>query len=120
MSELGLIDAFLELPHQKIETLTGQVGAERVTMADFRHLPTRCKFVALMPQWDFLNFLAAQAGRYKTFDLRMKTEATGLVEKKAASSACAPRRRRAPSRSAPIWWSVATDVIRPCARKPDW
>ena len=85
MSELGLIDAFLELPHQKIETLTGQVGAERVTMADFRHLPTRCKFVALMPQWDFLDFLAAQAGRYPTFELRMNTEATDLVEERRRS-----------------------------------
>jgi 2-polyprenyl-6-methoxyphenol hydroxylase-like FAD-dependent oxidoreductase len=80
MSELGLIDAFLKLPHQKVETLTGQVGAERLTMADFRHLRTRCKFIALMPQWDFLNFLAEQARRYKTFDLRMQAEATDLIE----------------------------------------
>ena len=80
MSELGLIDAFLKLPHQKVETLTAQVGAERVTMADFRHLPTHCKFVALMPQWDFLNFLAGQARRYPTFELRMEAEATDLVE----------------------------------------
>jgi 2-polyprenyl-6-methoxyphenol hydroxylase-like FAD-dependent oxidoreductase len=80
ISELGLIDAFLKLPHQKVETLTGQVGAERVEMADFRHLPTRCKFIALMPQWDFLKFLAEHARRYPTFDLRMKAEATDLVE----------------------------------------
>jgi 2-polyprenyl-6-methoxyphenol hydroxylase-like FAD-dependent oxidoreductase len=80
MCELGLIDAFLKLPHQKVETLTGQVGAERLTMADFRHLRTRCKFIALMPQWDFLNFLAEQARRYKTFDLRMQAEATDLIE----------------------------------------
>ena len=80
MCELGLIDEFLKLPHQKIETLTGQVGAEHLKMADFRHVPTRCKFVALMPQWDFLNFLAQQATRYKTFDLRMNAEATELIE----------------------------------------
>ncbi len=47
-------------------------------MADFRHLPTHCKFIALMPQWDFLNFLAEQGKRYKTFDLRMQAEATEL------------------------------------------
>jgi 2-polyprenyl-6-methoxyphenol hydroxylase-like FAD-dependent oxidoreductase len=82
MCELGLIDEFLKLPHQKVETLTGQVGAERLTIADFRHLPTRCKFIALMPQWHFLNFLAEQAGRYKTFDLRMKAEATDLIEER--------------------------------------
>ncbi len=76
MYELGLIDEFLRLPHQKVETLTGQVGAEHLKMVDFRHVPTHCKFIALMPQWDFLNFLAEQAKRYKTFDLRMNAEAT--------------------------------------------
>ena len=80
MVELGLIDEFLKLPHQKIETLTGQVGAEHLRMVDFRHLPTHCKFIALMPQWDFLNFLAEHGKRYKTFDLRMQAEATDLIE----------------------------------------
>jgi 2-polyprenyl-6-methoxyphenol hydroxylase-like FAD-dependent oxidoreductase len=78
--ELGLIDEFLKLPHQKVETLTGQVGAEHLEMIDFRHVPTHCKFIALMPQWDFLNFLAQQGIHYKTFDLRMNAEATDLVE----------------------------------------
>jgi len=80
MYELGLIGEFLKLPHQKVETLTGQVGAERLKMVDFRHLPTHCKFIALMPQWDFLNFVAQQGKRYKTFELRMNAEATDLVE----------------------------------------
>jgi 2-polyprenyl-6-methoxyphenol hydroxylase-like FAD-dependent oxidoreductase len=80
MYELGLIDAFLKLPHQKVETLTGQVGAEHVQLVDFRRLPTHCKFIALMPQWDFLNFLAEQGKRYATFDLRMEAEATDLIE----------------------------------------
>jgi len=78
--ELGLLDKFLKLPHQKVETVTGQVGAERLVMGDFRHLPTHCKFIALMPQWDFLNFLAEQGQRYQTFDLRMQAEATDLIE----------------------------------------
>ena len=80
MHELGLLDEFLKLPHQKVETVTGQIGAERLQMADFRHLPTHCKFIALMPQWDFLNFLAEHGKRYKTFDLRMQAEATDLIE----------------------------------------
>src|SRR5271156_6693026 len=80
MFELGLMDKFLKLPHQKVETLSAQIGAEHVEMVDFRHLPTHCKFVALMPQWDFLNFLAEQGKRYKTFDLRMQAEATDLIE----------------------------------------
>jgi 2-polyprenyl-6-methoxyphenol hydroxylase-like FAD-dependent oxidoreductase len=80
MFELGLIDEFLKLPHQEVETLSAQIGAEHVQMVDFRHLPTHCKFVALMPQWDFLNFLAEHGKRYKTFDLRMQADATDLIE----------------------------------------
>jgi 2-polyprenyl-6-methoxyphenol hydroxylase-like FAD-dependent oxidoreductase len=80
MYELGLLDEFLKVPHQKLETLTGQVGEEHLMMVDFRHLPTHCKFIALMPQWDFLNFLAEHGKRYKTFDLHMETEATDLIE----------------------------------------
>jgi 2-polyprenyl-6-methoxyphenol hydroxylase-like FAD-dependent oxidoreductase len=80
MYELGLLDEFLKLPHQKVETISAQIGDEHLTMIDFRHLPTRCKFVALMPQWDFLNFLAEHGKRQRTFDLRMKAEATDLIE----------------------------------------
>src|SRR6185295_12926675 len=79
--ELGLIDEFLNLPHQKVSRLVGKIGAESVTMADFSHLPTHCKFIALMPQWDFLNFLADHSRRYPSYDLRMRTEATSLIEK---------------------------------------
>jgi 2-polyprenyl-6-methoxyphenol hydroxylase-like FAD-dependent oxidoreductase len=80
LAELGLIDEFLALPHQKVETLSAQIGADRVEIVDFRHLPTRCKFIVLAPQWDFLNFLSGQALRYPGFDLRMKSEAVDLVE----------------------------------------
>ena len=80
MHELGLLDEFLKLPHQKVERLTAQVGDERVRMIDLTHLPTHCKYIAMMPQWNFLNFLAEHAGRYKTFDLHMEAEATGLIE----------------------------------------
>jgi 2-polyprenyl-6-methoxyphenol hydroxylase-like FAD-dependent oxidoreductase len=79
MAELGLLDQFLKLPHQKIDRMTAQIGAERVPMIDLRHLPTRCKYIALMPQWEFLNFIAAQGRRYPTFDLHMSTAATNLI-----------------------------------------
>ena len=79
MHELGLLDAFLALPHSEVRTLGVQIGAEFFEFADFSHLPTRCKFVAFMPQWNFLDFLAAAAKRYPTFRLLMQTEATGLV-----------------------------------------
>ena len=57
-----------------------RIGSDRIRIADFTHLPTHCKYVALMPQWDFLNFLAKHGKRYKTFDLRMKAEAKELIE----------------------------------------
>ena len=79
MHELGLLDEFLKVKHDKVDHLTGQIGNEVVTIADFSHLPTKCKFIALMPQWDFLNFLAAQGKRYPTFDLRIKHEAIGVI-----------------------------------------
>src|SRR3989442_8369735 len=72
MHELGLLDEFLKLPHQRAETLSGKYGDLDLTIADFRYLPTRCKFIALMPQWDFLNFLAAQGRRYPSFRLLMR------------------------------------------------
>ena len=80
MHELGLLDEFLKLPHSRVERLSGQIGADTITLADFSLLPTWCKFIALMPQWDFLNFLAAHGKRYPSFDLRMRAEATDLIE----------------------------------------
>jgi 2-polyprenyl-6-methoxyphenol hydroxylase-like FAD-dependent oxidoreductase len=80
MHELGLLDEFLELPHQKVYELNAQIGELRLTIADFRHLPTRCGFVAFMPQWDFLNFIAEKASRYPAFDLIMDTEVTDVIE----------------------------------------
>jgi len=80
MHELGLLEDFLKLPHDEIATLYGQVGPTTLQVADFRHLPTHCKFVVLMPQWDFLDFLAGAAKRYPGFRLRMQAEATELME----------------------------------------
>jgi 2-polyprenyl-6-methoxyphenol hydroxylase-like FAD-dependent oxidoreductase len=79
MHELGLLDEFLKVRHDEIRNLRVVIGDSEVQIADFTHLPTVCKFIALMPQWDFLNFLAEQGKRYAGFDLRMETEATDLV-----------------------------------------
>jgi 2-polyprenyl-6-methoxyphenol hydroxylase-like FAD-dependent oxidoreductase len=79
MHELGLLDAFLKLPHEKIRSLRVRVGDTEIQVADFSHLPTVCKYIALMPQWDFLNFLAEQGRRYPGFELHMETEATDLI-----------------------------------------
>jgi 2-polyprenyl-6-methoxyphenol hydroxylase-like FAD-dependent oxidoreductase len=76
--ELGLFERFLQLPHSEVSRLTGVVGGRSVIMSDLSHLPTRARFIALMPQWDLLNFLAEEASRYPGFTLRMGWEATGL------------------------------------------
>jgi 2-polyprenyl-6-methoxyphenol hydroxylase-like FAD-dependent oxidoreductase len=81
MHELGLLEDFLARPHQEAPQLQGQAGEDAVIVADFSHLPTHCRFIAFMPQWDFLNFLSEHARRYPTFHLRMRTEVTGLLEK---------------------------------------
>jgi 2-polyprenyl-6-methoxyphenol hydroxylase-like FAD-dependent oxidoreductase len=78
--ELGLLEDFLKRPHQELRELRGWVGDAMVPVADFSHLPTRCKFIALMPQWDFLDFLAQHGRKYPTFRLRMQAEVTGLIE----------------------------------------
>ena len=79
MHELGLLDQFLARPHQELRTLSVDIGGEVLRVVDFTHLPTRCKFVALMPQWDFLDFLSGEAKRSANFHLLMRTEGTGLL-----------------------------------------
>jgi 2-polyprenyl-6-methoxyphenol hydroxylase-like FAD-dependent oxidoreductase len=80
MDELGLLDAFLLRPHQRLQVLGGWFGDRHVQLGDFRGLPERCNFIALMPQWDFLDFVADQARALPAFTLRMQAEATGLIE----------------------------------------
>jgi 2-polyprenyl-6-methoxyphenol hydroxylase-like FAD-dependent oxidoreductase len=80
--ELGLLEKFLALPHSQITGLTAIIGGRRFKISDFSHLPTHAKFIALMPQWDFLNFLSTEAARFPSFTLRMGWEATDLLETK--------------------------------------
>jgi 2-polyprenyl-6-methoxyphenol hydroxylase-like FAD-dependent oxidoreductase len=82
LRELGLLEKFLTIPHSQVARLSGFIGGRSVTMADFSHLPTHAKFIALMPQWDFLNFLATEAARLPSFTLRLGWEATGLIQEK--------------------------------------
>src|SRR5437899_9873179 len=67
MYELEVLQEFRKRPHQEVRELAGQVGKETVKIADFSHLPTHCKFLAFMPQWDFLNFVAEEVKRYAVF-----------------------------------------------------
>ncbi len=79
MDELGLLDAFLERPHQKLRTLSAVFGAERVQLGDFGGLPARYAFIAMMPQWEFLDFLSGRARSLAAFTLRMQANVTGLI-----------------------------------------
>lgn len=79
MHELGLLDDFLKRPHQEVAELGAKIGDEFITIADFSHLPTKCKFLAFMPQWEFLDFLAQAGKRFPTFHLRMQAEVDELL-----------------------------------------
>ncbi len=80
MHELGLLEGLLARPHQKTYEIAAQIGDTKIMVADFRHLPTYCKYIAFMPQWEFLDFLAEAARAYPNFRLLMNAEATGLIE----------------------------------------
>ncbi|MHA1517112.1 MAG: FAD-dependent oxidoreductase, partial [Alphaproteobacteria bacterium] len=80
MDELGILDELLARPHQEVRRLGAEIGGELVQIADFSHLSSKCKFIALMPQWHFLDFLAQQGKRYPGFDLRMRSEVDELIK----------------------------------------
>src|SRR6058998_3057695 len=77
--ELGLLDEFLQLPHQEVHELRGTINGHPAAIATFSRLPTRCKFIAFMPQWDFLNFIHAQAKRFPNFSLYTQHEGIDLI-----------------------------------------
>ncbi|HEX4652757.1 MAG TPA: FAD-dependent oxidoreductase [Candidatus Udaeobacter sp.] len=79
MHELGLLEEFLTQPHQELRELRGVINGQPVVIADFSKLPTRCKFIAFMPQWDFLNFLSSHAKRFPSFEIYMETEVVDLL-----------------------------------------
>jgi 2-polyprenyl-6-methoxyphenol hydroxylase-like FAD-dependent oxidoreductase len=84
--ELGILEKFLTIPHSQVTGLAATIGGQRFVMSDFSHLPTHCKFIALMPQWDFLNFLASEASRLPNFTIRMGWEATGLIQDRGVTT----------------------------------
>ena len=80
MHELGLLDAFLRRPHNEVREVSLQIGGEEMKLVDFTHLPTFCKFLVFMPQWDFLNFIVEQTRSLANFRLRMQAEVTDLIQ----------------------------------------
>ena len=116
MHELGLLPELLRLPHQEAREISAQIGDLNLPVAEFTHLPTRCQFLAFMPQWDFLNFLAEHAARYPRFRLRMRAEVTALIERLRADHR-RPRETRDNSRCARISSSAPMAVIRGPGRR---
>ena len=94
MYELGLLDEFLKQPHQEVRELRAVINGQTVPIADFTKLPTRCKFIAFMPQWDFLNFLSREATSFATFHLHMETEVVDLLIDSEQNAAGYSRSRR--------------------------
>ncbi|HEX4302097.1 MAG TPA: FAD-dependent oxidoreductase [Rhizomicrobium sp.] len=81
LDELGLLEKFLQRPHDEVHEISVEIGKQSFKAADMSLLPTRAKFVALMPQWDFLDFLAEEAKRYPTFHLAMESEVVEILAK---------------------------------------
>ena len=79
LDELGLLDEFLQRPHSEIVEISGHVGEDTIVIGDFSHVPAKTKFLGIMPQWDFLNFLAEKARAYAGFQLLMRTEGRDLI-----------------------------------------
>jgi 2-polyprenyl-6-methoxyphenol hydroxylase-like FAD-dependent oxidoreductase len=84
MNDLGFYEEFLALPHEKAYVLTGKIGDVTLPLADFSHLPTRAKFIAFMPQWHFLDFLARKAAAYRGFRLMMRADVVSLIDEDGA------------------------------------
>ena len=117
MAELGLLEEFLKLPHQELTSVNGIFGDFRFQGPDFRTLPTRCKFIALVPQWDFLNFLADKARELPGFQLLMEHEATDLVfdgQRVAGVKLSSPEAAR---KSGPVWLWHAMAATPQCAKQ---
>lgn len=104
MHELGLAERLLQLPHQKVDRLTAQFGNKPLPLADFTHLPVHHPFIAMMPQWDFLNFLVGEGRRYSNFTLIMRAEAQALIERDGTATGI-----RAATAEGPI--EIAADLV---------
>jgi 2-polyprenyl-6-methoxyphenol hydroxylase-like FAD-dependent oxidoreductase len=81
MHELGVLDDFLKLPHSELRAIRGAIDGIEITLADLTHLPVHCRFIAMVPQWDLLNFLAGFARRYSTFTLMMRADVVDVIER---------------------------------------
>lgn len=117
MHQLGLLDELLALPHQRAETLWAEIAGRNVMLADFSRLPTRCKFIAFMPQWEFLTFLAERAAAFPHFTLIKSARVTELCMSRAGRAACWRRPRKGRSTFPVSWLSAPTDGVPWCGKR---
>ena len=89
MHELGILEDFLKRPHQEVREIAGQIGDDLIPIADFSHLPTHCKFIAFMPQWDFLDFISEHGARYPTFKVLKQAEFVHHFERRGMNRVAA-------------------------------
>jgi 2-polyprenyl-6-methoxyphenol hydroxylase-like FAD-dependent oxidoreductase len=80
MHELGLLEEFLKVPHSEIHHISAAIGERSYRIADFRHIPAACRYIAIMPQWDFLNFLARKGRQFPTLTVIMQAQVTALAQ----------------------------------------
>ena len=114
IAELGLLDELLALPHDRVAEIAAQFGDTTLMIADFRHLPVRCGFIAMMPQWDFLNFLAKQGGAPSAFPAAYGGRSDGPDR----GGVSVVGLKLGDEEIRPIWWSAPTAAIRPCGGRP--
>jgi 2-polyprenyl-6-methoxyphenol hydroxylase-like FAD-dependent oxidoreductase len=119
MHELGVLEDLLRLPRQRLTKVRRWIGGDEIVFNDMTNLGTHSKFMAVIPQWNFLNFLAKRGSRFPTFHLKMQTEAENLIEEKwpcrRHSGGC-PRMDR--WKSGQTWPWLATAGVRSCASVP--
>lgn len=118
MQELGLLEDFLKRPHSRIPSFSAEVGRLTFRIADFARVPTSCRFIALMPQWDFLNFLLEKGRRFPRLRILMQAQVMGLIRTAGRFSGVEVTTPDGPlRRSTPASWSAVTVARRPCARR---
>jgi 2-polyprenyl-6-methoxyphenol hydroxylase-like FAD-dependent oxidoreductase len=79
LAQLGMLDRFLERPHNRIDSARIRIGSREYVIGDLSHLDTPAPFIAMMPQWDFLDFLRDEAAAFPGFSLQMEAPVAGFL-----------------------------------------
>lgn len=80
LQQLGMLERFLARPHERVGGAQIRVAGKDYMIGDLSHLDTPAPFIAMMPQWEFLDFLRAEAAAFPMFRLEMQAEVTAFIE----------------------------------------